>query len=227
MRQIGVILLSLLIFGSAKAEVVTLEMLGYISGKTTAYQNVGTVRTGDTFRLLVSYDDAPYQTRQTTVNGSELYTLMDYNVSFNLAEWSGSLPTEIRAQNSALTGVMTGGSTMTEWYRPLTTLHHRDWTITSGIFTGNDDLRGFTLTLVTDYASNPGGENYGWWEVGSQGVLDQGFLLLTAINRVEPSAVPTPGTLALLCAALFAFGFQSRRGFGVVVRKNGISRGNA
>lgn len=205
-------LLSLFMLGNARAESVAFEMLGFISGKPAAYQNVGSVRVGDAFRLVVSYEDIPYQTRSTTVNGSDVYSLLDHVVSFDLADWSGSLASEIRAKNAALTGSMTGGSVMEEWHRPLTTIHHRDWSISSGIFTGNDNFRGFTLSLVTNYvtnySSNPGGENYGWWEIGTGGTIDQGFLTLTAINRVPP--VPEPNTYAMLLAGLVLTSFVLR-----------------
>lgn len=184
----------------AHAGLVTVEMLGIVSGKEAAFLSAGTVRVGDTFRLLVSYDDVPRSTTTTTVNGSEVYTLLDHDVTYDLADWSGSLADEIRANNTGLLGTVSGGSSVTDWRRPLATRHHRDWTITGG----------FTLQIVTDYHLNPGGEHYGWWYVGSNGAIDRGFMSLTDVRvftadpPVPASSVGEPPVLALLVLGLVA-----------------------
>lgn len=215
-RQIGAILFSLLTFGSASAEIVTLEMLGYISGKPAPFVGIG-VAVNDTFRLVVSYDAAPTSTQVQNIGGNGLYTLKTYDISFRLMDWTGSLPDEIRQYNADFVdaGRMAVGPGMTEWQRPPPTIDHREWSITSSSFSGNDDSRGFSLYLVTDYSGYVG---YGWWAIGGQayntsyvGDVDFGFLNLTAINRVELATVPEPNTLVLLGISLALAGLGRRK----------------
>jgi hypothetical protein len=182
-------------------------MQGYVTSKDPGIQNPTSVKVGDTFSLSFFYDDAT-ATSALVTSGGDLYTVVTQDFSPPITSWSGSLPQAIADFNTPnVAGGFDGWGLEQSWYRPPSTLHHRDWSLTSGTFTGNDGMRGFSLELVTEYAGSLG---YGWWSIGSgafevtSNTIDRGTIAMTTLSIV-PVPVPELSSLVLLLVGLGIF----------------------
>jgi hypothetical protein len=155
-------------------------MKGHVATVSGSLSGLG-VNVGDGFTFLLAYDDELGVDSDVRVSG-DLYFLRTYSVTADLVEWTGTLSALIasRAASPSSSGVKQS------WSRPATTLHHNEWA-----------LGGLDLTMVTDYASNPGGEAYGWYRYGSADNI--GFLLDSVVTGIP---VPEPTTAALVLVAL-------------------------
>ncbi len=121
--------------GHAQATLMNAEISGYISGKLAAFANSTAVKVGDTFSLNLIFDDTQKSAAPITANG-DLYTVVTQPFSPALLAWAGSMPEEIASFNApASSGGLSGWGTEQSWFRPLGTLHHNEWRITSGAFT--------------------------------------------------------------------------------------------
>ena len=202
----------------ASATIMTVEISGFINGKPSEFLSTTSVKIGDTFSISFNYDDSLESSALVNIGG-DLYTKVTQPFSPPIISWSGSMPDEIAANNIlSSSGEIEGWGYVESLYRPITTLHHNEWFLSSGGFSGNDGQRGFEIHIVTNFAGNLG---YGSWSIGSgihDGIvpgrtIDYGSLYITGLSIAPyiPSPVPEPQTYAMLLAGLGLLGFMSRR----------------
>lgn len=202
----------------ASATIMTVEISGFINNKPSEFLSTTPVKVGDTFSISFNYDDSLESSALVNIGG-DLYTKITQPFSPPILSWSGSMPDEIAANNIlSSTGGIDGWGYEESLYRPITTLHHNEWFLSSGSFSGNDGQRGFDIHIVTNFAGDLG---YGWWSIGSgiyDGIvpgrtIDYGFLDITGLSIAPyiPSPVPEPSTYAMLLAGLGLLGFMARR----------------
>ncbi len=179
---------ALILAGPTSAALVQTTMVGHIATIPPPLQGLG-VEVGDQFGLVLTFDDAFGVHSQTTVNGSDLYQLNTDTFTTGMNGWYGSFATFLASHNPGISAVE-----KVSWFRPAGTLHHEDWV-----------LPGFELTMVTNYAGNPGGQSYGWYRYNQNPQM--AFLL----DSVVTTPVPEPGAYAMLLADLGLLGVATRR----------------
>lgn len=202
----------------ASATIMTVEISGFINGKQPEFLNTTSVKVGDTFSISFNYDDSLESSALVNIGG-DLYTKITQPFSPPIFSWSGSMPDEIAANNTlSSSGGIDGWGYAESLYRPITTLHHNEWFLSSGGFSSNDGQRGFDIHIVTNFAGDLG---YGWWSIGSgigDGIvpgrtIDYGYIDITGLNIAPyiPSPIPEPETYAMLLAGLGLLGFMAHR----------------
>jgi hypothetical protein len=145
---------SLLSATSAYSAIMTVEMTGFISGKS--FLSATSVQVGDTFGLTFNYDDSLQTSRLYYANG-RTYTVTDQPFSTVFSGWWGTLPQEIAMHDpSFANGGSSGWGNAWSIFESPTTLNHTEWRITGG---GSDFL------IVTNFKENLG---YGWWAIASE-----------------------------------------------------------
>ena len=208
----------------AAATVMNVQISGYVSEKPSAFATTTPVKVGDTFSFNLAYDDTQQSVAQVTAN-DDLYTIVTQPFSPTLLSWTGTLPDEIASFNTlTASGSLSGWGYEQSWFRPPGTLHHNDWQITSGMFTGNQGQRGFTIFITTNYAGELG---RGWWAIGStpnggygSETIDYGYFDVTGLS-VTP-AVPEPPVAGLLLFGLAVIAVSRRRGSPLASRQSSI-----
>lgn len=170
--------------GTCSASVVTTTMTGRVAIVSPPLQGLG-VAPGDALSLAFTFDDSTGVPSIASVNGGVLYQLLTFSFVVDMAGWIGTLPALITSRTPAVTS----NATKQSWSRPATVLHHNEWTAGE-----------FGLSIITDYAGNPGGQAYGWYQYGNAATVE--FLLdsVTTQAAAPPAAVSEPG--ALVCLAM-------------------------
>lgn len=160
------------------------------------------VAVGDGLRLAFSYDDNSGSPSIASVGGV-LYQLQTYSFIANMDGWAGTLPALIASRTLAETSAATKQS----WSRPATVRHHNEW-----------EASAFGLSIITDYASNPGGEAYGWYQYGQARTIE--FLLDSVVTVNAAVNVSGPGSLSVVLLAMGAAAGATLRRTGPLAKAN-------
>ena len=164
----------------ASAANLRTTMTGHVDNVTPPLQGQG-VQVGDPFVFVATYDEASGVESQTTVGGT-VYFLTTYTFTTDMSGWSGTLATFLATHNPS----QTSSVVKQDWSRPIGTLHHEEWSMSS-----------FGLSIITNYNASTG-ESYGWYQYGQAANIT--FLL----DSVVTTPVPEPSTQALGLTGLLA-----------------------
>lgn len=189
LREVSLLLFACLAAVPAHAVVISTTMVGhfpsggYITSSTVA--NTVPVSSGDSFSLVLNYDDAVVTNWLYWANGT-YYHMQTYQTS--LIGGSGSLY-DYEVANFSLNG---GLDVLSQYLNQHSPSDNHQWGI------GN-------LLLITNY---PGPNGYGWVNYGGSNPLG---VLIDSVTVAAVTSVPEPETYAMMMAGLGLLGFMARR----------------